>query len=112
MPMKLLLGRTLKPKIAKRFGGRMKAMVPGGAPLNPEIGIFFQSLGLTFLQGYGQTEAAPALSCNPPSAGLRMDIGGPPAAAPEARIADDRETHRPGHVETVADWRKEGENQN
>src|SRR3546814_3648902 len=39
MPMKLLLGRTLKPKIAKRFGGRMKAMVSGGAPLNPEIGI-------------------------------------------------------------------------
>src|SRR3546814_14062630 len=36
MPMKLLLGRTLKPKIAKRFGGRMKAKVSGGAPLNPE----------------------------------------------------------------------------
>src|SRR3546814_7203664 len=51
MPMKLLLGRTLKPKIAKRFGGRMKAMVSGGAPLNPEIGIFFQSLGLTFQIG-------------------------------------------------------------
>src|SRR3546814_9809509 len=54
MPMQLLLGRTPKPKIAKRFGGRMKAMVSGGAPLNPEIGLFFQSLGLTFLQGYGQ----------------------------------------------------------
>src|SRR5690242_6286621 len=45
LPLKLLLDRTLKPKIAKRFGGRMKAMVSGGAPLNPEIGIFFQSLG-------------------------------------------------------------------
>jgi long-chain acyl-CoA synthetase len=41
-----------------RFGGRMKAMVSGGAPLNPDIGVFFQSLGLTLLQGYGQTEAA------------------------------------------------------
>lgn len=51
-PMNLLLNATLKPKIAKRFGGRIKAMVSGGAPLNPEVGIFFQSLGLTFLQGY------------------------------------------------------------
>src|SRR3546814_6911207 len=55
------------------FGGRMKAMFSGGAPLNPEIGIFFQSLGLTFLQGYGQTEAAPVISCNRPSAGLRSE---------------------------------------
>ena len=34
----------------------MKALVSGGAPLNPEIGIFFHSVGLNLLQGYGQTE--------------------------------------------------------
>src|SRR3546814_8450521 len=87
MPMKLLLGRTLKPKIAKRFGGRMKAMVSGGAPLNPEIGIFFRSLGLTFLQGYGQTEAAPVISCNRPSGGLRVDTVGHPPPPPPVRPA-------------------------
>ncbi|WP_163579537.1 AMP-binding protein, partial [Klebsiella pneumoniae] len=64
LPMNLFLGATLKPKLARKFGGRIKAMVSGGAPLNPEVGIFFQSLGLTFLQGYGQTEAAPVISCN------------------------------------------------
>src|SRR3546814_20047282 len=99
MPRKLLLGRTLNPKIAKRFGGRMKAMVSGGAPLNPEIGIFFQSLGLTFLQGYGQTEAAPVISCNRPSAGLRMDTVGPPLADTEVRIADDGEILVRGELE-------------
>ena len=36
---------------------RQKAWVSGGAPLNPEVGMFFESLGITFLQGYGQTEA-------------------------------------------------------
>ncbi len=78
-PMDFLLGRTLRPKIAARFGGRIKAMVSGGAPLNPEVGIFFHSLGLTLLQGYGQTEAAPVISCNRPS-GRPQDGHGRPAA--------------------------------
>ena len=34
-----------------RFGGRLKAMVSGGAPLNPDVGIFFTALGVTILQG-------------------------------------------------------------
>src|SRR4051812_50131983 len=77
-PMDFLLERTLRPKIGARFGGRMKAMVSGGAPLNPEVGLFFQSLGLTFLQGYGQTEAGPVISCNRPSAVERMGSGRAP----------------------------------
>jgi len=90
-PMDLLLNRTIRPKIAARFGGRIKAMVSGGAPLNPEVGIFFHALGLTFLQGYGQTEAGPVISCNRPSAGLRMDSVGPPLKNVEIRIAEDGE---------------------
>jgi long-chain acyl-CoA synthetase len=108
-PMKLLLDRTLKPRIAKRFGGRMKAMVSGGAPLNPEIGIFFQSLGLTFLQGYGQTEAAPVISCNRPSVGLRMDSVGPPLPDTEVRIADDGEILVRGELVMHGYWRNAAE---
>ncbi len=109
LPMKLLLGRTLKPKIAKRFGGRMKAMVSGGAPLNPEIGIFFQSLGLTFLQGYGQTEAGPVISCNRPKAGLRMDTVGPPLANTEVEIAEDGEILVKGELVMHGYWRNDAE---
>src|SRR3546814_20486027 len=43
-PVRLLVDRTLAPKIQQRFGGRIKAMVSGGAPLTPDIGIFFHSL--------------------------------------------------------------------
>ena len=89
--MNLLLGATLRPKVSKKFGGRIKAMVSGGAPLNPEIGIFFDSLGITFLQGYGQTEAAPVISCNRPSVGLKHDTVGPPLVDTEVRIAEDGE---------------------
>ena len=52
-----VLDRLVRAKLRRRFGGRLKAMVSGGAPLNPEIGSFFLALGVTLLQGYGQTEA-------------------------------------------------------
>jgi len=91
VPMDGILSLTLRKKIRQRFGGRQKAWVSGGAPLNPEVGVFFQSLGITFLQGYGQTEAAPLISCNRPSVGIRLDTVGPPVKNCEVRIADDGE---------------------
>jgi len=108
-PMNLFLKATLKPKIQKKFGGRIKAMVSGGAPLTPEVGIFFQSLGLTFLQGYGQTEAAPVISCNRPSVGLRMDTVGPPLKNTEVRIADDGEILVRGELVMHGYWRNDAE---
>lgn len=108
-PLNLFLKNTLRPRVAKRFGGRIKAMVSGGAPLNPEIGVFFQSLGLTFLQGYGQTEAAPVISCNRPSVGLKMDTVGPPLANTEVRIADDGEILVRGELVMHGYWRNEAE---
>ena len=48
----------------KIFGGKIKALISGGAALSPKIGLFFNKIGLTLLQGYGQTEAAPLISCN------------------------------------------------
>jgi long-chain acyl-CoA synthetase len=108
-PMRLLVNATLKPKIQQRFGGRIKAMVSGGAPLTPEVGIFFQSLGLTFLQGYGQTEAAPVISCNRPSVGLRMDTVGPPLANTEVRIAADGEILVRGELVMHGYWNNQAE---
>ena len=90
-PVELLIGRTLTPKVQARFGGRIKALVSGGAPLNPDIGVFFHSLGLTVLQGYGQTEAGPVISCNRPRVGISMHTVGPPMKDTEVCIADDGE---------------------
>lgn len=104
LPMEGILSLTLRKKVRARFGGRMKAMVSGGAPLNPEVGLFFQSLGLTFLQGYGQTEAGPVISCNRPAAGIRMDSVGPPVKGCEVRIADDGEIMVRGELVMHGYW--------
>ena len=91
LPMDGILSLTLRKKVRAKFGGRMKALVSGGAPLNPEVGLFFQAMGLNMLQGYGQTEAGPVISCNRPRAGIRMDTVGPPMLGTEVRIAEDGE---------------------
>jgi len=108
-PVDLLLDKLFRPKIGKRFGGRMKALVSGGAPLNPEIGVFFHSIGLTLLQGYGQTEAGPVISCNRPSAGIKMDTVGPPLMNTEVRIADDGEILVRGELVMKGYWRNKAE---
>ena len=59
------LDKLVRKKIQKKFGGNLKAFISGGAALNEQIGLFFQSLGINILQGYGQTECSPLISCNP-----------------------------------------------
>ncbi|PTW47521.1 long-chain acyl-CoA synthetase [Sphingomonas faeni] len=108
-PMQAAVATLFKPKISKKFGGRLKAMISGGAPLNPEVGLFFEALGLTFLQGYGQTEAAPVISCNRPKAGVRMDSVGPALNDTEVRIAEDGEILVRGELVMHGYWRNDAE---
>ena len=84
------LDKLVRAKVAERFGGRLKAFVSGGAPLNPEIGTFFIALGVRILQGYGQTESAPVISCNPVD-GVRIHTVGPALTGVTVKIAEDGE---------------------
>jgi len=110
-PYRIAIDLLLKPKVQKRFGGRSKALVSGGAPLNPEIGQFFSALGLTLLQGYGQTEAGPVISCNRPKAGIRSDTVGPPMKGVELKIAEDGEILVRGELVMHGYWRNEAESE-
>lgn len=105
--MNLVLEHTLRPKVRARFGGRIKALVSGGAPLNPEIGVFFDSMGLTLLQGYGQTEAGPIISCNRPSAGIDHATVGPPLRGVDLRIAGDGEILVRGELVMQGYWQND-----
>jgi long-chain acyl-CoA synthetase len=106
-PIERLLDVTLRPKIRRRFGGHIKALISGGAPLNPEIGAFFQSLGLVMAQGYGQTETAPVVSVNFPSSGIKLDTVGPPLRGVEVKIAEDGEILVRGELVMLGYWNDE-----
>ena len=51
-------------KIREAFGGELKTVISGGAPLNQEIVDFFDGIGITTLNGYGITECAPIIAVN------------------------------------------------
>jgi long-chain acyl-CoA synthetase len=98
-----VLTLLVRRKVAGRFGGRLKAMVSGGAPLNYDVGMFFTALGVRLLQGYGQTESAPVITCNPPT-GYRIDAVGRPLHDVEVRIAEDGEILARGELLMQGYW--------
>ncbi len=102
----LVLDKLVRDKVRARFGGRLKALVSGGAPLNPDIGIFFTALGLRLLQGYGQTETAPVVSVNRASL-VKMHTVGPPLLDTEVKIAADGEILVRGDLVMQGYWGKE-----
>lgn len=101
-----ILDKLVRNKVRERFGGRLKALVSGGAPLNPEIGIFFTALGLRILQGYGQTESAPVISVNR-APDTRLHTVGRPVLETEVKIADDGEILVRGELVMQGYWRNE-----
>jgi long-chain acyl-CoA synthetase len=86
----LVLDRLVRARVRARFGGRLKAAMSGGARLEPEVGEFFLALGLMIMQGYGQTEAGPVISANPPDA-IRIDTVGRVLQGVDVRLAEDGE---------------------
>lgn len=99
-----LLDRLVRRKAQKKFGGRIKAMVSGGAPLNPDIGTFFNALGLTMVQGYGQTEAGPVIAANRKTKN-KMHTVGPALKDTEIKIAEDGEILVRGELVMHGYWR-------
>ena len=58
------LRKKLFAEIRAAFGGEIKMIISGGAPINPEIVHFFDAIGITTLNGYGITECAPIIAVN------------------------------------------------
>ncbi len=77
-------------KIYNRFGGKIRFLVSGGAPLSPEIMKFLQNANLTILEGYGLTETIAPCILNPPVRQIPGAIG-LPLGDVQVRFADDGE---------------------
>ncbi len=56
--------KMFKSVIDSAFGGKLEKIVCGGAPIRPEIGKFFDDIGIVLLNGYGITECSPLVSVN------------------------------------------------
>lgn len=56
--------RKLFKNIHEQFGGRLIKIVCGGAPIRPEVGDFFNNIGVNLINGYGITECSPLVSVN------------------------------------------------
>ncbi|QQS44952.1 MAG: long-chain fatty acid--CoA ligase [Acidobacteriota bacterium] len=77
-------------KWRQAMGGRVRALVSGGAPLPIDLALVFYGAGLPIYQGYGLTESSPTISSNHPIHN-RLGSVGKPIRDVEVKIAEDGE---------------------
>ncbi len=85
----LKVGVDLRPKlfaqVTAAFGGNLRSIVCGGAPIDPQILRDFYSFGITVHQGYGITECSPLVAVNRPGK-IKFDSVGQPVENCEVKI--------------------------
>lgn len=69
--------RTLYKSLLKKFGGKLRRVIVGGAALRSEIAETFEEFGVSMFQGYGMTECAPLISANYPGINRFGSVGKP-----------------------------------
>ena len=108
----LTLWETIENKLADilvrrvvkaRFGGRLKAVVSGGAALDSGIGNFFLALGIRLLQGYGKTETSPVITANPPS-NIQIETVGTPLTGVTVKLSQTGELCVKGPLVMAGYW--------
>ena len=97
------LRKKLFGKVHRRFGGKLKFVMCGGARLDPSLAEKWEALGIIVLQGYGTTEAAPIVACNS-FQHKKPDSLGKALPGQEVRIAEDGEIHTRGPNVTPGYW--------
>ena len=58
--------KKLFKSVTSTFGGELLGIICGGAPLKPFLPDFFDSIGITLINGYGISECGPLVSINRP----------------------------------------------
>jgi len=96
----------VRRKIKKNLGGNIKAFISGGGPLDPQVGLFLNALGLKTMQGYGLTEASPVVSCNPVNF-IKVETVGKILKTTQVKIAEDGEILVSGENIMLGYWNNE-----
>ena len=79
------LAKVVGKKVLEGFGGSVRLMISGGAPISPVTLNGWNKLGIKIVEGYGITETAPVLTLNPPDA-PRVGTVGLPISGVEIKI--------------------------
>jgi long-chain acyl-CoA synthetase len=88
----LSLGRSLIfSKIKERFGGNLRALICGSAPLAPETQNFFRMLGVRVLQVYGLTETTGICTMDDPDGTVDTGHVGPTIDGIEMQVGEENE---------------------
>jgi long-chain acyl-CoA synthetase len=85
-----LAGKLVYSKIKDRFGGRLRFMISGGAPLSRQIAEFFHACDILILEAYGLTETSAGSTGNRIER-YKFGTVGLPFTGVEVRIAEDGE---------------------
>ena len=80
--------RKVFVKVHEKFGGKLTFIVSGGAKLDPEIGEFYETLGIYVQEGYGLTETSPVIAVNTRE-GRKIGTVGKKLDNIEAKIVDE-----------------------
>lgn len=94
---RLGVSRVLLFPVQKKFGGRLRQMVSGGAPLDRDVARDLAICGFQVLEGYGMTECAPMITFPRPDA-VRLGSCGQPCLPDSVRIEDGEIFARGPHV--------------
>ncbi len=90
-PLHKISALFLWPMLLKQLcGDRLKFPINGGGALPEHVDLFFESLGINVLVGYGLTETSPVLTCRRTSSNVR-GTSGQPLPSTEVKIVDEKE---------------------
>ncbi len=99
--------RRLFSRVHRAFGGHVRYLLSGGAPLDKKIADDFWTLGFQMIEGYGLTEMGPLISYNTPDAWKTGTVG-KPVKGVDVRIKDGEVMARsPGTMKGYLNNKKE-----
>lgn len=105
----LIVGTIADKSVFRRirhlFGGSVRFLISGGAPLNEELAAFFLGAGIPIVQGYGLTETTGVIFVNDPRHPVARGVGYPMAGV-RYKILDDGELCVAGDNVFTGYWKK------
>lgn len=96
------LSKVFFEQILATFGGNLKGIVSGGAPLSADIIKDFKSFGIDVLEGFGITECSPLVSVNRLGKAKLHSVGTPVLGC-EVKIIKQDENDETGEIAVKGD---------